>query len=417
MTHSAGAVRCFSIGVVLLSAGCAHNGSRTAELPQARPGARYLFAWTGDEDRRDSDFLAVVDLAREGDRYGNIVATTPVGETGVWPHHTELELGPSRTLFANGFAGNRNFIFDLHDPLHPKVIERFDGVAGLSFLHSFARLPNGHVVVTFQSHKPDNASPGGIAELDEHGHLVRSRSAADPSADQATLRPYGLAVVPALDRVVVALTYMPIPSWHPLRSSIAHDHDGNQVQVYRLSDLTLIRTIKLPTNDGPNEPRLLADERTVLVNTVACHLYQVTGLAGSRPALSLVHAEPERGCATPVVVGNFWIQANARAREVFSLDVSDPANVRKVSSVTFDERQRPHWLASDGTRVVVVNEPGPTAERRIWMLKLDTRTGELALDSAFRDKGSTRPGIAFDRDSWPHGITGTGVPHGTVFGW
>jgi hypothetical protein len=398
------------------SLACAKHLPRPSTA-SVRPPARYLFAWAGDEDRHDSDFLAVIDLARDGDRYGTVVATTPIGEKGIWPHHTEHELGPSRTLFANGFSGNRTVLFDLHDALHPEVIERFDGVAGLSFLHSFARMPNGHVLATFQSHGPNNAGPGGIAELDERGHLVRSQSAADPSADQSTLRPYGVAVVPALDRVVVALTYMVIPTWHPLRSSIEHDHSGNQVQVYRLSDFALIKTIKLPTNDGPNEPRLLPDGRTVLVNTGACRLYQVTGLAGMEPALSLVHAEPVGGCATPIVVGSHWIQSNASEHEVFSLDVSDLAHVRKVSSISFDERQRPHWLASDGGRVVVVNEPGPTAERRIWMLTLDNKTGALALDSAFRDAGSTRPGIAFDRESWPHGVTGTAVPHGTVFGW
>jgi hypothetical protein len=73
------------------------------------------------------------------------------------------------------------------------------------------------VLATFQAHGPGNVSPGGIAEVGESGRVVRSQSAADPSADQTTLRPYSLAVVPALDRVVVALTYMVIPSWHPLR--------------------------------------------------------------------------------------------------------------------------------------------------------------------------------------------------------
>lgn len=395
---------------------CTKHVATSTHSDQPTP-SRYLFAWAGDEDRKDSDFLTVIDLARDGDRYGTIVATTPIGEMGIWPHHTEHELGPSLTLFANGFSGNRNVIFDVHDALHPKVIERFDGVAQLNFLHSFARLSNGHVLATFQSRGPNNVSPGGIAELDERGHLVRSRSAADPSADQETLRPYGLTVVPSLDRVVVALTYMVIPTWHPLRPSIEHDHAGNQVQVYRLSDLSLIKTIKLPTNDGPNEPRTLADGRTVLVNTGACRLYQVTGLAGVEPALSLVHAEPKPGCATPVVVGHHWIQTNAPEHEVFALDISDLAHVRKVSSISFDERQRPHWLASDGNRVVMVNEPGATSERRMWMLKLDRGTGALSLDSAFRDAGSARPGLAFDRDRWPHGATGTAVPHGTVFGW
>ena len=402
--------------LVSFSVACATHIS-PATQPGERPPARYLFAWTGDEDRQDSDFLAVIDLARDGDRYGTIVATLPIGEKGIWPHHTEMELGPSRTLFANGFAGNRSMLFDLHDPLHPKVIARFGGMAGFSFLHSFTRLPNGHVLATFQSHSADNVSPGGIAELDERGHLVRSRSVEDPTADQMTLRPYGISAIPALDRVVVALTYMPVPTWHPLRSSIEHDHNGNQVQVYRLSDLALIKTIRLAENEGPNEPRVLADGRTVLVNTGMCRLYEVTGLSGTDPALSLVHAEPVKGCGTPVVVGNYWIQANAPAHEVFSLDVSDVAHVRKVSSVMFDDRQRPHWVASDGSRVVVTNEPAPNAERRMWMLDLDRRTGALTLDSAFRDAASLRPGVAFDRMSWPHGATGNAVPHGTVFGW
>jgi len=87
-----------------------------------------------------------------------------------------------------------------------------------------------------------------------------------------------------------------------------------------------------------------------------------------------------------------------------------------VSSVSFDERQRPHWLATDGSRIVVVNEPVATAERRMWMLNVNRATGELALDRAFRDADSDRPGIAFDRAAWPHGATGTAVPHGTVFG-
>ena len=400
--------------IVIVALACVGSALFSADqTDQASP--RYLFTWVGDEGREDSDFLAVVDLRRQGDRYGTIVATAPVGEKGLWPHHTEHELGASDTLFANGFSANRNLLFDLHDPRKPRVVERFDGVGDLSFLHSFARLPNGHVLATFQSHGPDNVSPGGIAEIDQRGRLVRARSAADPSADQTTLRPYSLAVVPALDRVVVALTYMAIPSWHRLRPSIAHDHSGNQVQIYRLSDLSLIKTVRLETNDGPNEPRVLRDGRTVLVNTGACRLYQVTGLDGIDPQLRMVHHEPSRGCAMPVVIGDFWIQANAPDHRVFALDIRDLDNVRAVSSVSFDERQRPHWLATDGSRIVVVNEPGATAERRMSMLNVNRATGALTLDRAFRDAGSDRPGIAFDRAAWPHGATGTGVPHGTVF--
>jgi len=403
--------------LALAAALCCAGGPPSAAGRAGQPPGRYLFSWSGDEDRADSDFLAVVDLKRDGDRYGTVVATAPVGEKGLWPHHTEHELGAGKRLFANGFSSNRNFLFDLHDPLHPAVIRRFDGVAGLSFLHSFLRLPTGQVAATFQAHGSDNKSPGGIAILDETGQVVRSRSADDPSADQTTLRPYSLAAVPALDRLVVALTYMGIPAWHPLRPSIEHDHSGNQVQVYRLSDLSLIKTIKLPTNDSPNEPRVLADGRTVLVNSVQCRLYQVTGLDGTDPRLQMIYEEQPRGCAMPVVIGDYWVSAHAADHRVYALDIRDLTNVRRVSSLSFDERQRPHWLATDGARIVMVNEPVPAADRRLWMLQIDRATGQLTLDSAFRDEGSSRPGLDFERVAWPHGATGNAVPHGTVFGW
>ena len=392
-----------------------HARSSGSAQTMEREEPRYLFAWSGDEDREDSDFLAVIDLARQGDRYGTVVATTPIGERGIWPHHTEHEVGPSETLVANGFSGNRSVTFDLHDPLHPKVLDRIRSVEGLSLPHSFVRLPNGHVLATFQSRDSTNVPPGGIAELDGRGNVVRARSAADPTADPSTLRPYSLAAVPSLDRVVVALTYMPVPTWHPLRPSIAHEHNGNQVQVYRLSDLSLIKTIKLTGNEGPNEPRLLRDGKTVLVNTVACRLYRVTNLDGNDPELELVHEEPRPGCAMPLVMGDYWIQAHAADHRVYALNVSDLKNVRAVSSVQFDDRQRPHWLATDGSRIVMANEPSSIAERRLWMLQLDRATGRLAVDSAFRDAGSSRPGVSFDRPTWPHGATGMAVPHGTVF--
>jgi hypothetical protein len=148
-----------------------------------------------------------------------------------------------------------------------------------------------------------------------------------------------------------------------------------------------------------------------------CRLYHVTGLDGTDPRLEMVHHEEQSGCAMPVAIGNYWVQANAATHRIFSLDVRDLTNVRVVSTVTLDEHQRPHWLATDGSRIVVVNEPAPAAERRMWMLQMDRATGELTLDNAFRDAGSTRPGIAFDRANWPHGETGNAVPHGTVFGW
>ena len=56
----------------------------------------------------------------------------------------------------------------------------------------------------------------------------------------------------------------------------------------------------------------------------------VTELDGEDPQVKVVHEAPTRGCATPVVVGHYWIQAYAPDRRVFVLDVSDLKNVRQV---------------------------------------------------------------------------------------
>jgi len=75
-------------------------------------GSRYLLTWAGDADRRDSDFLAVVDVQPNSATYRQVLRTVPVGETGTNPHHTEHAFAPGRSAFASGFGGNRTFRFD-----------------------------------------------------------------------------------------------------------------------------------------------------------------------------------------------------------------------------------------------------------------------------------------------------------------
>jgi hypothetical protein len=87
-----------------------------------------------------------------------------------------------------------------------------------------------------------------------------------------------------------------------------------------------------------------------------------------------------------------------------------------VSRVTLGPRNFPHWLAldEDGGRIVVADRGD--GERRLFILTIDRESGELALDEAFRDEGSERDGVSFDRRDWPHGTTGPAKPHGSVFG-
>lgn len=411
--------------VVLLS--CGDNGSETAplpaageahEMPTATEPSRRLYVWAGDLDRAQPDFLAVLDVAPREPRYGRVLATVPVDARGTMPHHTEHGIHPSGRFFANGFMAGTTFVFDLGDPDAPRLATSFGELEGYTHPHSYERLPSGRVLATFQGRGPRNVDPGGLVEVDEDGHAVRSASAADPAYPRAILRPYSLAIVPALDRLVTTSYDM----GEDMGFRGGRRGRTRHVQVWRLSDLALLRTIELPPGprgyegEQPGEPRVLEDGQTVLVSTFACGLYRIVGLGGEDPTAEFVHRFEGGGCAVPVVVGSFWFQSVPSAHAVVSLDVSNPSRPHEVSRVTLGARNFPHWLALDanGRRIVVADRGD--GERRLFILTIDPATGELALDETFREEGSDRPGFSFDRREWPHGATGPAKPHGSVFG-
>jgi hypothetical protein len=395
----------------VMIAGCHPSSSNPAAAPEPA-GSRYLFVWAGDADKRESDFLAVVDVDPHSPTYAEVITTLPVGAMGTVPHHTEYEMPAGGVLWANGFAAGQTFRLDLRDPTRPRLAGSFGDAGPYSHPHSFARLPGGNVVATFQHRTGDGpAATGGLVELDTGGRVVRSAPAAAPGID-STIRPYSLVVVPALDRVITTATDMHLQ----VRS--------RAVQVWRLSDLTLLHTLQLPP--GPRgdenwltaEPRVLADGRTVLVNTFTCGLYRLRGLEGDAPWAESVYSMPwaeGRNCAVPVVAGQFWLQTSAVEHSVVSLDISKPGHPREVARLTLQPDRVPHWIALEpsGRRLVITGY----RELAPWVLlaDLDPATGALTLDTAFKAPGAAQPGVYFGRDEWPHGRTGPAVPHGAVF--
>ena len=389
-----------------------------APPPPARPApaAEYLHLWTASADSTQADFLAVLDVTDTGDsaRYGRLVTTLPVPGLGNGPHHTEHELAADRQLFANGFGSGRTFVFDLADPARPRLAGQFGDVEGYSHPHSFLRLPNGHVLATFQMrHEAGGMAPGGLVELTSAGQPVRARSANTPGLDPAT-RVYSAGVVAALDRIVTTTTDM-----HGASPA------SRQLQIWRLSDLTPLHTITLPNGAAGDEstltaePRVLTDGRTVLVSTFACGLYLLEGLEGPSPSARLVASFPRKEktyCAIPVVSGRYYLVTVPAWSAVVSLDISDPSAPREVGRVTLGPDDVPHWIAlsEDRRRLVITGYGGMT--HRVMIARFDSATGGLALDERFREAGGTAPGFRMDDKSWPHGGNAKGVPHGAVFG-
>src|SRR5580692_13215739 len=75
----------------------------------------------------------------------------------------------------------RTWVFDLRDPRQPHIVASFGDLDGYMHPHTYFRLPNGNVLATFQyrgGHGP-KAEGGGLLEIDNGGHVLRSGSAED----------------------------------------------------------------------------------------------------------------------------------------------------------------------------------------------------------------------------------------------
>ncbi len=382
------------------------------------PAPAYLYVWSGAADTTQrAAFLAVFDLRPGTATTGKIVRVVYAG-AGVSPHHTEHQLESDGLLFANDFGGGTTYRFDLSTPGDPKLLGSFTTAGPYAYPHSFVRLANGDRLTTYQK-KTDGSEPGGLVELKTDGTALRWASAATASGDSTQLVPYSLDVLASMDRVVSTSTSMT-------------DILGVHVQVWRLSDLKVLQTLPVPLASAhathsaeaqqvmdaehmsghhmlPGEPRTLADGKTVMFGTFTCGLYRVTDVA-TAPKVEFVYSFPGLWCAVPVVVGNYWVWTIPEAHAVVSLDVSNSAKPKEVSRLVLGDSASPHWMAKDesGTRLVV-NSGGHAGDSRMYLLRIDPKTGALSRDA-------TLPVLEMGKVEVPGVGEVVAKPHGAVFG-
>src|SRR5262245_2461766 len=219
------------------------------------PGpSRYLYVWagTGHDSTRGLDMMTVLDADPSSRSYGTVLAALTVDSSGLMPHHTELVLPASGPLFANDFTGDKSFLVDFSHPTSPRLAGRLAQVPGGRKLHSFARLASGHVLVTVQFGTDSvPGSPGGVAEFDPQGNLVRVAWSRDSAFPGAPIRTYALTLVPQSDRLVTTSS--------PMNS----EQTANVVQVWRLSDLALLKTLEVPAVAGDSSHKYPFEVKTL----------------------------------------------------------------------------------------------------------------------------------------------------------
>lgn len=375
-----------------------------------RAGRQYLAAWAMEVRNPQApgprkpgavsaqgpgkDFLAVFDVTPGAEPFGKLVAMLPAG-AATTAHHTQYAMPPDGMLYANDWLGDQTYVFDLRQPERPRLVRQFGDVGGYGYPHSFAYLPNGDTLATFQYSGGFNHAPGGLVEFAPDGHVVRSGAAA--AAGFPDVRPYSLAVIPQLDRVVTSSADM-------MSAQVSH-----VAQVWRLSDLKLLKTMAMPGTGAAatdsSEPRVLSDGRTVVVPTFHCGLYRVRDLAGTDPSLEMVYDAGYRMCAVPVVVGKYLVATMQSGHAIASLDLSDPGHPREVSRILLGPEDLPHWISAEaGSGWLAITGYG-TLRTKILFARIDLGTGALRLEPE---------SIDFNR-AWPDGWVGSAIPHGVVF--
>ena len=284
-------------------------------------------------------------------------------------------------------------------PQQPRLLRKFGSVGAYRYPHSSVYLANGNTLATFQYSGGFNRAPGGLVEFDPQGRVVKTASAAVPG--HPDIRPYSLAVVEKLNRVVTGSADM-------MGAQVSH-----VAQVWRLSDLKLIKTMRLPpqthwfsdTAADSSEPRVLTDGKTVNVPTFNCGLFLVRNLASDHPTLQHIYDFGYRTCEVPVVVGYYLVETMQSGHVVVSLDLHDPEHPREASRILLPPNEYPHWLALEpgGDRLAITGY-GALATR-VRFATINRSTGKLTLEGSMIDLSR----------SWPDGWKGSAIPHGAVF--
>jgi len=422
------------LSILVLSAGCTPESSSPAADGTGEPVfSPFLYVWAGDLDERpgDSDFLAVLDADPISSSYGEVIATEPVGAVGTNPHHAEPVAPHGALLFANGYRSGRTFLFDLSSPEGPRLDREVGAIPGLSFPHSFLRLDDGTLLATMQYGDGTVAgNPGGLVRFDADDNPMMVSSAADASFDGELIRPYSVEAIPSLDRIVTTSRTM----------NTDREVAADLVQIWSLSDLSLLKTLRVPRVKSLKEPECtlgqgdLCDasqypaeaqpfesramnDGSVLMNTLMCGIYRISAVDTDEPRIDLVLNYPELfGCSVPAVINDFYILPVMFNETILVLDMSDPTAVKEVSRFDTPGYQ-PHWAASDPrTSRIVVTSSGNTPTFTVLMLDFDSAEGRLTLDESFGSPDFPRAGVSFYRESWPHGDTGTAKPHAAFFG-
>ena len=395
----------------------ASHSKADAPFIEADKGEKYLYVWTGDQARKNADFLAVVNFEENSPNYGKVITTVPLpapGNTWNEPHHVGLSRD-GKVLAAGGLLsvlkGQKEiFFFDLSDPASPKFISAADPPQS-SITDEFYSLDGGGFLVTMMG-GPQGHHPGRVVEFNKDLKLVAEYPQKPPDDG---FNPHGISVRPEMNLMVTSDFICPSTTLHAVPGDL---NLRGSVRVWDFKEKTILRTIKIPGAMGTIDVQLIpldskgrgytagmADGQLYLLDTrqgTAKSVFDFASIAkGGWPQLMRLTRDGKR----------LFVSMNM-AGKVAMFDVSDPETPKVLKVLDLGANSGPHYLAltRDDRRLIITDyflnedEAGKVhaeGDHKVHVMKVTPN--DLILDPKFSLDFNT----AFS--------TGPARPHGVAF--
>jgi hypothetical protein len=442
------------VGLLFAAVGAARAGDRDdRDRDRDRDeGERepYIIAWAGDQDDKESDFLAVIDADHHSKTYGKVLRTYTLPE-GIdkhnEPHHMTHAVTPDCKLFSGGLMSGITYVWDLRDPLNIPPPKTLSPGTDYPFLlpDDFIVLPNKHVMGSYVG-SLNLTSPGGVVEYDGQGKVLDLFAV----GDDITANPHGITVKDEINRLVTSGFGVPISLFIAHKFSEIETHTN--IRIFDRTTHELLHVVELPT--GPRFAASGGDltqrENYAVMETSFLNGYGKTGFFASAMGGGGLYYCPDATSSDPQChlvfdygfdsgIGRMLITKDDHymiqpmttiglgvgVKRVVVLDISDPMHPVQVDQVVVNDKTTggPHFAAFDKNEKriawsdyfvddyqIPVKVDG---DHRLYVSKF--HHGHLEIDEKFRDENDGLPGVNFNRLSWPHGNSGNAKPHGLVF--
>jgi selenium-binding protein 1 len=209
---------------------------------------KYLYVFCLAADGKKHDFLAVIDVDADSEKYGKLLDRLDLGSGGNETHH--FGYTDDRThIWGCSLFSSKVFIINVSDnPAKPKLVKVLKDIpkkTGFAGPHSPYALP-GRMLLSFLSSR-DGGLPAGLAEFKNDGTFIRKFTFPKDA-------PYGydVAIKPDLNRMVTS-SFTPMNNYKKPLAKMDFKKFGKELLVWNFRKRKVLQ--KLTTGAAPLECR------------------------------------------------------------------------------------------------------------------------------------------------------------------